>query len=154
MLSAEEQHEIEHHVHQYPFKRAACIEALKCVQRTRGWVSDETLREVAAVLEMSPHELDSVATFYNLIYRRPVGRHVILLCDSVSCWITGYGGVLEALEARLGITLGETTADGRFSLLPIACLGACDRAPAMMIDDDLHGPVDPAHVGEILEKYV
>ena len=106
MLSAEEQHEIEHHVHQYPFKRAACIEALKCVQRTRGWVSDETLREVAAVLEMSPHELDSVATFYNLIYRRPVGRHVILLCDSVSCWILGYENLREHLFSCFGVEFG------------------------------------------------
>lgn len=153
MLSAEERHEIEHHMSQYPFKRAASIEALKCVQKTRGWVSDETLKEVAAVLEMSPHELDSVATFYNLIYRRPVGRHVILLCDSVSCWIVNYDPLREAIENHLGIAMGGTTADGRFTLLPIACLGACDRAPAMMVDEDLHAPVDPARVPEILGKY-
>ncbi len=153
MLTAEERHEIEHHLRQYPFKRAACIEALKSVQKSRGWVSDETLREVAAVLEMSSHELDSVATFYNLIYRRPVGRHVILLCDSVSCWIVGYDPLREALMQTLNVKMGETTADGRFTLLPIACLGACDKAPAMMIDDDLHAPVELNRLGEILEAY-
>lgn len=153
MLTAEERHEIEHHLRQYPFKRAACIEALKSVQKTRGWVSDETLREVAAVLEMSSHELDSVATFYNLIYRRPVGRHVILLCDSVSCWIVGYDPLREALMQKLNVKMGETTADGRFTLLPIACLGACDKAPAMMIDEDLHAPVELNRLGEILEAY-
>lgn len=153
MLTAEERHEIEHHLRQYPFKRAACIEALKSVQKTRGWVSDETLREVAAALDMSPHELDSVATFYNLIYRRPVGRHVILLCDSVSCWIVGYDPLREALMQTLNVEMGETTADGRFTLLPIACLGACDKAPAMMIDEDLHAPVELNRLGEILEAY-
>ena len=74
---------------QYEVRRSACIEALRIVQRSHGWISDERLREVARLLEMSPDELDSVATFYNLIFRRPVGRHVILICHRVSCWIKG-----------------------------------------------------------------
>ena len=106
----------------YAEKRGASVEALKIVQRSRGWVSDEDLHEVAGVLEMSPDELDGVATFYNLIFRRPVGRHVILVCDSVSCWIMGYEALRDRLQARLGVRLGETTTDGRFTLLPIVCL--------------------------------
>jgi NADH-quinone oxidoreductase subunit E len=153
MLTDEERQEIAAELPRYPEKRAACVEALKIVQRRRGWVSDESLREVAELLEMTPDELDGVATFYNLIFRRPVGRHVILLCDSVSCWIMGGTDLRQRLQERLQIRPGETTADGRFTLLPVVCLGACDRAPAMMIDDDLHGDLTAQRLDAILERY-
>ncbi len=153
MLTEEEKREIEAEFPHYEQKRAVGIEALKVVQRHRGWVSDEVLREVAAFLEMTPDELDNVATFYNLIFRRPVGRHVILICDSVTCWIMGYERLLQALQDRLQIRLGETSPDKRFTLLPIVCLGTCDHAPAMMIDEDLHQDVDLSRLEEILERY-
>jgi NADH-quinone oxidoreductase subunit E len=153
MLTAEEKKEIEAEFPRYEQKRAACVEALKIVQRHRGWVSDEALIAVADFLEMTPAELDGVATFYNLIFRKPVGKHIILVCDSVSCWIMGYERILQHLQDRLGIVLGETTTDGVFTLLPIVCLGACDQAPAMMIDDELYGNLDPAKIDEILTKY-
>jgi len=152
MLSEQERREIEAILAHYPEKRAAGTEALQIVQRHRGWVSDESLRDVADALDMTPEELDGLATGFNLIYRRPVGKHVILICDSVTCWIMGYDGLLEHLEARLAIGLGETTADGLFTLLPIACLGACDHAPAMMIDDALYGDLDAAKIDQILEE--
>lgn len=154
MLSEEELREIEAEMKHYEYKRAACLEALKILQKHRGgWVSDESLRDLAPVLEMSVDELDNVATFYNLIFRQPVGRHVILLCDSVSCWIMGYPGLLKQLNERLGITFGETTPDGRFTLLPNPCLGTCDHAPAMMVGEDLHQDLRPERVAEILERY-
>jgi len=153
MLSNDEKREIEQVIPHYAHKRSVGPEALRIVQRRRGWVSDELLADVAAFLEMTPAELDSVATLYNLIFRRPVGRHVILLCDCVSCWIMGYDRVLEHVTRRLGIGLGETTADGLFTLLPIACLGACDRAPAMMIDEELYVDLDRDRIDEILSKY-
>jgi len=153
MLSAEEKKEIEAEFPRYEQKRAVCVEALKIVQRHRGWVSDEALVDVAEFLEMGPAELDSVATFYNLIFRKPVGRHVILVCNSVTCWIMGYESILDHLKECLGIDLGGTTADGAFTLLPIVCLGACDQAPAMMIDDTLYGNLDPAKIDEILANY-
>ena len=153
MLTREEQQEIEAELSRYPSKQAVCIDAMKIVQRRRGWVSDESLRDIAALLEMSPADLDGVATFYNLIFRKPVGRHVILLCNSVSCWIMRYEQLRESLCRQLGIQFGETTPDGRFTLLPIVCLGACDRAPVLMVDDDLHTDVSPDRVHNILEKY-
>jgi NADH-quinone oxidoreductase subunit E len=153
MLSVEERTEIEAELPRYEQKRAVCLEALKIVQRHRGWVSDEALREVAEFLEMTPDELDGVATFYNLVFRKPVGRHVILLCDSVSCWIMGYEKLRRVLGDRLGISPGQTTPDGRFTLLPIVCLGTCDHAPALMIDNDLHQDVTPEQVDGILERY-
>ena len=151
VLTEEERLEIEAELHQYAQKRAVCIDALKIVQRRRGWVSDESVRDLAEFLEMTPDELDSVATFYNLIFRKPVGRRVILICDSVSCWIMGYDRIREHLTARLGIALGETSADGEFTMLPIACLGACDHAPALMIDEALHQDLEPQKLDRILE---
>jgi NADH-quinone oxidoreductase subunit E len=153
MLTAEEKNEIEAEFPRYEQKRAVCVEALKIVQRHRGWVSDEALIEIAEFLEMTPAELDGVATFYNLIFRKPVGKHIILVCDSVSCWIMGYERILQHLQERLGVVLGETTADGVFTLLPIVCLGACDQAPAMMIDDELYGNLNPTKIDEILASY-
>jgi len=135
-------------------KQSASIEALNIVQRSRGWVSDEDLKDVARILEMTPDELDAVATFYSFIFRKPVGRHVILVCDSISCWVMGYNPLLDIIMKRLGIGFGETTEDKRFTLLPISCLGACDRAPAMMVGDDLYGPVSPEMMDQILEKYL
>ena len=153
MLSTEEQTEIRTEMAHYPDKKSVCIDALKIVQRHRGWVSDESLRDIAEYLDMSVDELDGIATFYNLIFRKPVGRHVVMVCDSVSCWIMGYGRVCERLTSRLGIQLGETTADQRFTVLPIVCLGACDHAPVMMIDDDLHRDLDPQTLDSVLDQY-
>ncbi|MGH9325762.1 MAG: NADH-quinone oxidoreductase subunit NuoE [Terriglobia bacterium] len=153
MLTPEERREIEAEFAHYPNKQAVSIDAMKIVQKHRGWVSDEALKDVAALLEMSADELDGVATFYNLIFRKPVGRHVVMVCDSVSCWIMGYERLRQELVRRLGIQMGETTADGRFTLLPIVCLGACDHAPTLMVDSDLHQDVDTQKLDGVLEKY-
>ena len=133
--------------------RSACIAALKFFQERRGYVSDEGLTYLAPMLDMTVSDLESVATFYSLIFRKPVGEHVILLCDSVSCFILGHDAVWDHLKKRLGIDLGQTTADNRFTLLTIPCLGACDRAPAMMVDETLYGPLTPESIDEILSRY-
>ncbi len=153
MLTEEERREIAAEFPHYAQKRAVCIDALKIVQRHRRWVCDEDLRDIARFLEMTPDELDSVATFYNLIFRRPVGQHVILMCNSASCWVMGCDQVRDRLTARLGIQPGETTQDGTFTLLPIACLGACDHAPTLMIDNDLHVDVKVDEIDQVLVKY-
>jgi NADH-quinone oxidoreductase subunit E len=153
MLSAEERIRIDAAIPPEAGPDAAAIEALKIVQERRGWVSDADLADVAAELMMSSAELDSIATFYNRIYRRPVGAHVIMLCDSVSCCLTGYENLAVHLRKRLGIEFGETSADGLFTLLPAACLGACDVAPAMMIDDRLFTQLDPGKVEAALRTF-
>ena len=153
MLSVEEINEIAVETAHYPKREAGCIDALKIVQRHRGWVSDESVHDIAVHLGMSATDVDSVATFYNLIYRKPVGRHVISICDSVSCWIMGYEQMRKHLHERLGIGFGETTPDNRFTLLPTVCLGCCDHAPAMMIDSDLHSDLDPKKIDAQLENY-
>jgi NADH-quinone oxidoreductase subunit E len=153
MLSKEEIYQIDQAIAQVPVKKAAGIEALKIVQEKRRWISDDTLKEVAAYMEMSPEELDSVATFYNLLFRRPVGRHIILLCDSISCWVMGYEDIRAELERILNIKYGETTEDGRYTLLPNCCLGTCDCAPAMMIDNDLYRNIRLDQLEKILNQY-
>ncbi len=153
MLNNEEIQKINAELSHTVTKAAASVDALNIIQRHRGWVSDEAIKDVAALLEMTTDELDAVATFYSFIFRKPVGRHVILICDSISCWVMGYNPLLDLVKTKLGIAFGETTPDNKFTLLPISCLGACDRAPAMMVDDELYGPVTPETMENILEKY-
>ena len=153
MLTAEERQEIDAAVAMSGRKRAACIDAMMTVQAHRGWLSDETINDLAEYLRMTPAELDSVATFYNLIFREPVGRHVILVCDSVSCWALDYETLLDHLRSRLGVDVGGTTDDGRFTLLTSVCLGACDRAPVMMIDSRLFGNLTPQSIDAILAEH-
>ena len=152
MLSETEQREIAAEAAAYPLRRSACIDALIIVQRQRGWISDESLKDIAAFLAMTPAEVDAVATFYNLIYRRPVGRTVIHLCDSISCWVMGCDQLCTNLQRTRGIHMGDTTADGQFTLLPIQCLGACDHAPAVMIDGELHADLDPTRLDALLRE--
>lgn len=152
MLTDEEKRKIREAIKNAERKREAALDSLRIVQSHRGWVSDE-LADVARMLDMTPVELDSIATFYNQIFRRPVGKHVITICDSASCWITGYANLIDHLMSKLGIGLGETTVDGQFTLLPIACLGACEQAPAMIIDDVLYGNLTRESIDEILERY-
>ena len=152
-LTPEEIAEIEQELGHYDRKRAACIDALKIVQRRRGWVPDDALRGIADLLGMPVDELDAVATFYNLIYRRPVGRHVVHFCDSVSCWLMGTDAITARLRERFGVARGETDADGRFTVLPIPCLGCCDRAPAMLVDGNLHADLTPDRADDVLERY-
>jgi NADH-quinone oxidoreductase subunit E len=152
-LSDEEIGAIENEISHLPDRESAAIEALQIVQKARGWISDESLNAIARLLGMSSAALDSIATFYNLIHRSPVGRHVIMVCDSVSCYVMGCQNVNAALQEHLQIKPGETTEDGKFTLIPIVCLGACDRAPVMLVDEDLVGDVRPDALESILGGY-
>ena len=151
MLNDKVQKEIRGELDHYPTPRAASVEALKIVQKHERWVSDASLHEVAEIIGIPVAELEGVATFYNLIYRQPVGKHVILLCDSVSCWLTGCGKIRAGLKQRLGIDFGQTTEDDKFTLLPMVCLGNCHHAPSMMIGEDLHQDLTPESLDQILE---
>ena len=152
-LSDEEIAEIEAEIAHLPDRESAAIDALMIVQKHRGWVSDTSLHAIAQLLDMSSDALDSIATFYNLIFRQPVGRHVVMVCDSVSCYVMGADGLGKAIQERLGIAFGGTTEDDRFTLLPIVCLGACDKAPTMMIDEELIENVAAERLGEIFGRF-
>ncbi len=153
MLSAEERDAIEHEMHHYEDPRAASIEALKLVQKNHGWVPDGAIYAIADVLGIPASDVEGVATFYSQIFRQPVGRHVIRYCDSVVCHITGFQGIQSALEKKLSIKPGQTTFDGRFTLLPVCCLGNCDKGPTMMIDEDTHSHLKPDDIEGLLEQY-
>ena len=151
-LSPAEIREINAEISHYEHKTAVSIEALKIVQKHRRWVSGECLVAVAELLDMSPAQLEGVATFYNLIYRQPVGKTVIHYCNSVSCWMLGADSIRERLCRHLNVELGEMSADGEYTLLPIVCLGACDHAPVVMVGDKLLLDITEDTVFEILGR--
>ncbi len=151
-LSPQEIDAIEAEIEHLPDRKSAAIDALKIVQKHRGWVSDESLKATAKLLGMSEHELDGIATFYSLIFRKPVGEKVVMYCDSVSCWIMGCNKVRDQLKEKLQIEPGQTTADGKYTLLPVTCLGDCDHSPAMMVGDELHHDLTPDSIDKIFEE--
>jgi NADH-quinone oxidoreductase subunit E len=153
VLSDQEREEIDREIAKFPIRRSACLDALMIIQKHRGYVSDEALVSVSEYLGMSSTELDGIATFYNLIFRKPVGHAVIRLCDSVSCYVLGYESIRNRIKEDLGIDWGETTSDQKFTLLPAQCLGACDRAPVMMIGAELYENLDPDRVRTIVSSY-
>ncbi len=153
MLSPEERKEIEAELPRYPHKQAVCIDAMKIVQKHRGWVSDESIRDIAQLLGMSHDDLDSVATFYNLIFRKPVGRHVILLCNSVSCWIMGYERLRQHLSERLGIQLAKPHRTRVLRCYRLSVLEPAITPPRLTIDNDLHRDLTPDSMERILENY-
>jgi len=145
-LTEQETQEILKLASHYDYPQAASIEALKIVQHYRGWVSDESLQAIAKLIEMSAEELDSVATFYSLIFRSPVGNNVIMLCDGITCWMHGCEQLKNRLSEKLGIDYGETTQDNQFTLIPVTCQGACDRAPVALKNMQLHTELNESSV--------
>lgn len=152
-LSETERSAIEHEMHHYEDPRAASIEALKIVQKARGWVPDGAADAIGEILGIPASDVEGVATFYSQIFRQPVGRHIIRVCDSMTCYIGGHESIVESIQQQLGIGLGQTSADGRFTLLPVCCLGNCDKAPAVMIDDDTFGNLHADGIAKLLEAY-
>ena len=130
--------------------REAAVDVMKELQRHYGWLTDEAVQEAAGLLGLSPLQVEELATFYEMIYRRPVGRHVIHVCDSISCWTLGGDSLLKHFERLLGIAVGATTADGLFTLLPCCCLGNCGNAPAVMVAERQFGPITLDQAATIL----
>ena len=131
--------------------REAAVDVLKTLQAHYGWLTDEAVEEAAELLGLSPLQVDELATFYEMLYRRPVGKRVIHVCDSISCWAMGGESLMAHMAKRLGIRPGETTEDGIFTLLPCCCLGNCGDGPTMMIGDTLYGRLTLPAVDEILQ---
>lgn len=152
MLPSDLKHELEQRVATAVTHREAAVDVMKELQRHYGWLTDEAVEEAAELLGLSPLQVEELATFYEMIYRRPVGKKVIHLCDSISCWAMGGETLLAHLAGHLKIPVGETTGDGRFTLLPCSCLGNCGNGPAMMIDDQLFGPLTIESAQQLLEE--
>jgi len=136
----------------YPSARSALLPALAAAQREHGWLSPEVMAEVAEVMELPPVEVASVASFYTLFNRRPVGRHLIQVCTNISCSLLGAEHIVEHLKKKLGIEVGETTPDGKFTLLEVECLGSCGTAPVMQVDETYYERLTPEKVNEVLSE--
>lgn len=132
--------------------REAAVGVMKELQRHYGWLTDEAVGEAAQLLGLTSLQIEELATFYDMIYRRPVGKRVIHVCDSISCWAMGGESLLEKLAAHLGLKVGETTSDGMFTLLPCCCLGNCGDSPTMMIGDNIYGRLTLEKTLEILQQ--
>ncbi|MBK4775474.1 NADH-quinone oxidoreductase subunit NuoE [Candidatus Pantoea edessiphila] len=153
VLSNEEYLSIEEEKKYYEHSRSVCIEALKIVQKKRGWVCDNAIKAIAEILNLSYSEVEGVATFYSQIFRKPVGRNIIRYCDSVVCYINGYKDIQLKLEQKLNIKPGKTTLDNRFTLLPVCCLGNCDKGPTIMINEETYIRLKIEDIDFMLEQY-
>lgn len=151
-LSASEKHQIDEAIRHVPFPSGASIDALKIIQQHRGWVSDGCLAALATHMKLTTADLDAVATFYNLIFRQPVGKVVLHPCDGISCDLMGGREVRQCLSKKLNIRNGQTTDDNQFTLIPLPCLGACDKAPVMIADEQLFELMDNNGVPDILQQ--
>ncbi len=136
----------------YPTKQAALLPVLWVAQETWGWISREAAEEVARVLELPPSHVDGVLTFYTMYNLRPVGRHLLQVCTSISCHLAGAEDLIERCRERLGIGLEETSKDGKFSLVEVECIAGCDRAPSMMVNDKYYEPMDEKKLTELLDR--
>jgi NADH-quinone oxidoreductase subunit E len=132
--------------------REAAVDVMKELQCHYGWLTDEAVYEAAEILDLSPLQVEELATFYEMIYRRQVGRHVLHVCDSISCWAMGGETLMDRFKNLLGIEPGSTTPDGVFTLLPCCCLGNCGNAPAVMVGERQYGPVLPDSAEALLTE--
>lgn len=152
MLPQELREKLETQIGGVDHPRELAVDIMLTLQNHYGYLSDEALEEGARLLSMTPLELEELATFYDFIYREPVGRFVIHVCDGVVCWMNGYGSVIHYLSNKLGIKPGGTTEDRLFTLLPTACIGYCDLSPAMLINGRPYGPLTPEKIDATLQR--
>ena len=152
MLPKELQKMLEEKIAHADHPRELVVDAMLALQEHYGFLSDEAVEQTAELVGMSALEVEELATFYTFIYREPVGMYVIHVCDSLICWMDGYDSVKDYLCQKLDIEVGGTSADGLFTLLPVCCIGYCDRAPAMLINRKVYGPLTTEKIDKILEK--
>jgi NADH-quinone oxidoreductase subunit E len=140
------------HIEHVEHPRELAVDVMFAIQDHYGYLTDEGVQEAAALLDMSALEVEQLATFYTFIYREPVGKYVIHVCDSVVCWMDGYESVRDYLCQKFNIQPGETTPDGMFTLLAVCCIGYCDRSPAMLINRKAYGNLTSEKIDQIVEK--
>jgi NADH-quinone oxidoreductase E subunit len=152
MLSTETQQKIESLKKVYETHQSALIPALHVAQADQGWLSEETQREVAQLLGLTPQSVRQVVTFYTMFHQKPVGRHMIQVCRNLSCSLLGGQRLQKQIQEKLGLEDGETTQDGRFTYVSVECLGSCGTAPVLMVNDRYHENVTPLEVDRLLEE--
>jgi NADH-quinone oxidoreductase subunit E len=138
----------------YPDPKSALLPALEIAQQEHGWLSEEVMREVGQAMDLPPTEVASVASFYTMLYTQPVGEHVIQVCTNLSCSLLGAEHIVDYISRKLGIEVGQTTPDGKFTLLTVECLGSCGTAPMMQIDETYHGNLTEEKIDRIFAELV
>ena len=152
MLPAEIKAKLQEELDAVAHKRELAIDVLTAVQAHYGYLSDAAVEEAGELLDMTSLEIDELATFYTFLYREPVGKYVLHVCDSVICWMAGEENLVAHLCEKLGIGMGETTADGLFTLLPVCCIGYCDRSPAILVNRKVHGPLTVESLDRLIDE--
>ncbi|MEJ2111348.1 MAG: NADH-quinone oxidoreductase subunit NuoE [Acidobacteriota bacterium] len=152
MLSESACQEIQKLIDKYPDKRSALIPSLHLVQQELGYISQDTMGEVARIFELSPNEVHEVVSFYTMFHRKPVGKYVLQVCTNISCQLCNAEGIMAHLSNKLGIKPGETSADKKFTLLEVECLGSCGTSPVVQINDDYHEDLTPEKLDKILDS--
>jgi len=152
VLSSDARQKIEALKSRYETNQSALLPALHLAQRDQGWLSEDTQREVATLLGVTPQSVRQVVTFYTMFQQRPVGRHLLQVCRNLSCSLLGGHRLQKQIEEKLGIRDGETTQDGRFTLVSVECLGSCGTAPVIMVNDRYHENVTPQEVDRLLDE--
>ena len=152
MLSDSACRQIQDLISKYPQKRSALIPSLHLVQKELGYISSDTMADIARIFELSPNEVQEVTSFYTMFYRKPVGKYVLQVCTNISCQLCNAEGIMAHLKNRLGIKPGETTEDKKFTLLEVECLGSCGTSPVVQINDDYHEDLTPEKLDAILDN--
>jgi len=144
--------ELQKIISRYPDRQAALLPALYLAQREFGWISDEAIAYLAKLMELPKSRIYGVVSFYSMFNRKPIGKYFIQVCQNISCAMLGADGLFDYLSQKLGIKEGETTSDGKFTLVKVECLGACGEAPMMQINDKYYGNLTKAKVDQILAE--
>ena len=152
MLSEAACRQIQTMMDQYPQKRSALIPALQLAQKENGYISPETVCEIARIFSLTPNEVNEVASFYTMFYKKPVGKHVIQVCTNISCLLCNAEQIMEHLTRRLGIRPGETSPDKKFTLMEVECLGSCGTSPVIQINDTYYEDLTPEKLDRILDS--
>jgi len=136
----------------YPQKRSALIPSLHLAQKEAGYISQDAICEIARIFDLSPNEVSEVVSFYTMFHRKPVGKYVIQVCTNISCLLCDAEEIVDHLTRKLGIQMGETTADNKYTLLEVECLGSCGTSPVIQINDDYYEELTPQKVDQILDS--
>ena len=152
MLSQTACQQIQNMMGKYPRKRSALIPALQLAQKEAGYLSDEIVSEIARMFSLTPSEVHEVASFYTMLYKKPVGKYVIQVCTNISCLLCNAEGIMEHLTKRLGIQPGQTSPDKKYTLVEVECLGSCGTSPVIQINDEYYEDLTPEKIDQILDN--
>jgi len=152
MLSDTACQKIQALMRKYPRKRSALIPSLQLAQKEAGYLSSETITEVAGLFELAPNEVNEVVSFYTMFYKKPMGKYVIQVCTNISCLLCNAEDILAHLTRRLGVRVGETSPDKKFTLLEVECLGSCGTSPVVQINEDYYEDLTTEKLDRILDS--